>query len=100
MYTNEGFSMCSLVSTYTIANERWNSLSDKEKEVVTQVGEAATKHACDLVDELDSADKEKVAEAGVTYVTRGEDDLVKLDKAAAETSEKRADDLDKRNSKE
>jgi len=98
-YATEGVSMGSFVATYSISNERWNSLSDKEKEVFTQVGEAATKHACDLVDELDSADKEKVAEAGVTYVTLGDDDLVKLDKAAAETSEKWASDLDKRNRK-
>lgn len=98
-YATDGVSLGSFVATYSISNERWASLSDKEREVFTQVGEAATKHACELVDELDAEDKEKVKAAGVTYVTLGEDDLEKLNQATSDTAKKWAEDLDKRNRK-
>ncbi len=98
-YATDGVSLGSFVATYSISNERWSSLSDKEREVFTQVGEAATKHACELVDELDAKDKEKVKAAGVTYVTLGEDDLEKLNQATSDTAKKWAEDLDKRNRK-
>lgn len=96
-YGTEGVSLGSFVATYSISNERWNSLSDDEKKVFAEIGEAATRNACELVDRLDAEDKEKVAQAGVSYTTLSDEDLKKLAEATSNTSKKWATDLDKRN---
>ena len=86
----------SFVATYVISIDRWNSLPDDIKAVMTEKGEQATKEGCQEADKLDTTDKEKVAKSGVVFAELPPAEVAKINEALAGVGTQWASDLDAR----
>lgn len=66
-YGTEKMNFGSFVGTYVISTDKWNALTPEMQELFARAGEAATRSGCQTADELDAADKQKIADAGVSF---------------------------------
>ena len=98
-YGTERMNFGSFVATYVISIDRWNSLPDDVKAAMTEIGERATREGCKAADQLDTTDKERIAESGVTFAPLSQDETAKINEALSGVGAKWAADLDARGKK-
>jgi len=77
-YATSGGSFGSFVITYAISEKRWKSLAPGVQKAMTDAGEAATRRACQYVDENEAKDIEKLRQMGVTMMPLPAADKTKL----------------------
>lgn len=92
----QGLNLGSFVAAYMIAQSKYDSLPPEVQKALTEAGETATRQACEAFDGLIEDDKQKIAEAGVTFVTLSEADLTRIDETLDTVGEEWAADLDSR----
>jgi len=98
-YGTELMNFGSFVATYVISTDRWNSLPDDVKAAMSDVGERATREGCNAADQLDTTDKEKIAQSGVTFGPLSQDETTRINEALSGVGAKWAADLDARGKK-
>jgi len=95
-YATTGLNFGSFVVTYTISQQKWDSLSPEVQKVLAETGEETTFSACEVADKLDVSDREKIAAAGVKYVELPEADATKVGELMATVGDQWAGDLEAR----
>lgn len=95
-YATQDVNFGSFVVTYVIGENRWNQLDEETQRIMTEAGEAATMHGCEVADRMDGEDKQTIADGGVTFVSLSEADQAKLEELLSSVSKQWADDLDAR----
>ncbi|MFC0280756.1 TRAP transporter substrate-binding protein DctP [Falsigemmobacter intermedius] len=95
-YATTGQNFGSFVVTYTISQQKWDSLSPEVQKVLAETGEETTLSACEVADQLDVSDREKIAAAGVKYVELPEADAKKVGDLMATVGDQWAADLEAR----
>lgn len=86
----------SFVASYVISEDRWQKLSPETQKAMTDAAEAAIASSCQIGEELDLQDKQKMVDAGVTFVSFPAEDKAKIDADLATIGERWAKDLDGR----
>lgn len=92
----QGLNLGSFVLSYMISQEKYDSLSPELQKTLTEAGERATKHACAVIDGMVGSDKQKIADAGVTFVTLPDADVAKIRETLKSVGDEWAADLDGR----
>ena len=87
----QGMNFGSFVAAYMISQKKWDSLSPETQKVLAEVGEEATKHACEVADKLDGADKQTIADGGVTFVDLPAEDKAKVEALMAQVGDRWAE---------
>lgn len=95
-YATQDVNFGSFVLTYVISENRWNQLDEATQKILADAGEAATMHGCIVADRLNREDKQKIADAGIKFVSLPEADQTKLHELLGTVSKRWADDLDAR----
>ncbi|SHL94510.1 TRAP-type C4-dicarboxylate transport system, substrate-binding protein [Paracoccus solventivorans] len=86
----------SFVASYVISESRWQQLSPKAQQAMTDAAEDIIRSACAVAEELDLKDKQEMADAGVTFVSLPDADKEKIEADLAGIGERWAADLDAR----
>lgn len=86
----------SFVASYVISEDRWQQLTPETQKAMTDAAEEAIVSACSAGEELDLEDKQRMADAGVTFVSLPDDDKAKINADLAGIGERWAADLDAR----
>lgn len=92
----DGLNLGSFVLAYMISQSKFDSLSEEQQQTLTEAGERATRHACQIVDDLDVADKKLLGEKGVAFVKFADGDVARISEALTSVGEEWAADLDAR----
>ena len=86
----------SFVASYVISEDRWQQLSPEVQQAMSQAAEEVIQSACAVTEDLDRQDKQKMVDAGVTFVSLPEADKAKIEEDLAGIGERWAADLDGR----
>ncbi len=73
-------SLGSFITVYAISDRAWNSLSDAQKQAMTEAGDFATQNHCNYVDEKEPAVIAELTEFGMDPNTMADGELAKLNK--------------------
>lgn len=95
-YATQEVNFGSFVVTYVISQNRWDQLDEATQQLLSDAGEAATLHGCEVADRMDGEDKQKIADAGVKFVTLPQADQAKLEELLGTVSQRWAEELDQR----
>ncbi|MGI6856746.1 TRAP transporter substrate-binding protein DctP [Mesorhizobium sp. 1B3] len=95
-YATQDLNFGSFVVTYVISQQRWDQLDAETQKVLTEAGEAATMHGCEVADRLDGVDKKTIADGGVSFVSLPDADKAKLEEMLGTLSDRWADELEQR----
>lgn len=86
----------SFVASYVISEDRWQKLSPEIQKAMSAAAEEVIVSSCAVAEEMDMQDKEKMANAGVTFVSLPDADKAKVEADLAGIGERWAADLDAR----
>ncbi|MFG6637783.1 TRAP transporter substrate-binding protein DctP [Sulfitobacter sp. 1A12126] len=86
----------SFVASYVISEDRWQQLSPEVQKAMTDAAEEVILSSCAIGEELDLQDKQRMVDAGVTFVSLPEADKTKIEADFASIGDRWAADLDAR----
>lgn len=92
--TNQHFG--SFTVTYSISQSKWDELPGEVQQVLQEVGEETTRHACEAVQADIEPAMEKLRDAGVTFVELPEDDSNAIREELLPVAQDWAQQLDER----
>lgn len=95
-YSTRGQNFGSFSVTYSISEDKWNSLPEDVRKAMREVGRKTTRHACEAVQADIGPAIEKLEAAGVTMVDLPSEDVEAIKKKLAPVAEEWAKQLDER----
>ncbi|MDF1855088.1 TRAP transporter substrate-binding protein DctP [Pseudooceanicola sp.] len=90
----KGMNFASFVVTYMISQKKWDALSPENQKILSEAGEAATMHGCEIADQLNTTDKKTIADGGVKFVDFSAEDTTKINALLAKVGSEWADGLE------
>lgn len=90
----QGQNFGSFVATYVISQNKWDSLPEDVQQAMTEIGEELTREGCQIADQQNVEVKQKIADAGVTFVDLPAADSKKLAEILATVGSEWAAQLD------
>lgn len=95
-YATQDLNFGSFVVTYVVSQQRWDQLDAETQKILSDAGEAATMHGCQVADSMDGVDKKTIADGGVTFVSLPDADKTKLEEMLGTLSDRWAEELEQR----
>lgn len=86
----------SFVATYVMSRNRWDSLSEEDREVLSSVGAEIVQEACALIDADEEAALARLRDLGAVVVELSPEDKSRISELLANVSGEWAEDLDAR----
>jgi TRAP-type C4-dicarboxylate transport system substrate-binding protein len=94
--STRGENFGSVANAYVISEKKWQSLPETVRTVITEVGETATRRACELTDRDVATAYDKFRQLGIKQITFDDEDKRKLKELFATVSDEWAKNIEER----